>query len=62
MRPRIMYIEDKFGGLSGPGRIGRVRFSQTGFGHLVMRQDLQLGVFGAIFQIDHAPTQPQRTF
>jgi hypothetical protein len=30
MPPRIMYIEDKSGGLSGPGRIGRVRFSQTG--------------------------------
>lgn len=25
-----MYIEDKSAGLSGPGRIGRVRFSQTG--------------------------------
>ena len=25
-----MYIEDKSGGLSGPARIGRVRFSQTG--------------------------------
>jgi hypothetical protein len=25
-----MYIEDKSNGLSGPGRIGRVRFSQTG--------------------------------
>src|SRR6266536_485645 len=30
MPPRIMYIEDKSAGLSGPGRIGRVRFSQTG--------------------------------
>src|SRR5260221_65815 len=30
MPPRIMYIEDKFTGLTGPGRIGRVRFSQTG--------------------------------
>ena len=30
MPPRIMYIEDKSGGLEGPGRIGRVRFSQTG--------------------------------
>jgi hypothetical protein len=25
-----MYIEDKSNGLTGPGRIGRVRFSQTG--------------------------------
>jgi hypothetical protein len=25
-----MYIEDKSNGLSGPGRIGRVRFSKTG--------------------------------
>ncbi len=25
-----MYIEDKSNGLSGPGRIGRVTFSQTG--------------------------------
>ena len=25
-----MYIEDKSDGLSGPARIGRVRFSQTG--------------------------------
>jgi hypothetical protein len=25
-----MYIEDKSAGLSGPGRIGRVRFSQSG--------------------------------
>ena len=25
-----MYIEDKSRGLSGPGRIGHVRFSQTG--------------------------------
>jgi hypothetical protein len=30
MQSRIMYIEDKSGGLTGPGRIGRVRFSQTG--------------------------------
>jgi hypothetical protein len=30
MQPRIMYIEDKSGGLSGPGRIGRVHFSKTG--------------------------------
>ena len=30
MPPRIMYIEDKSNGLTGPGRIGRVRFSQTG--------------------------------
>ena len=30
MPPRIMYVEDKSGGLSGPGRIGRVRFSKTG--------------------------------
>jgi hypothetical protein len=30
MPPRIMYIEDKSNGLSGPGRIGRVTFSQTG--------------------------------
>ena len=30
MQSRIMYIEDKSGGLSGPGRIGRVRFSKTG--------------------------------
>jgi hypothetical protein len=30
MPPRIMYIEDKSNGLSGPGRIGRVRFSKTG--------------------------------
>jgi hypothetical protein len=27
---RIMYIEGKAGGLTGPGRIGRVNFSQTG--------------------------------
>jgi hypothetical protein len=27
---RIMYIEDKSNGLSGPGRIGRVTFSKTG--------------------------------
>lgn len=25
-----MYIESKAGGLTGPGRIGRVRFSKTG--------------------------------
>lgn len=30
MKPRIMYIEDKSAGLEGPGRIGRVAFSQTG--------------------------------
>lgn len=30
MRPRIMYIELKADGLSGPARIGRVSFSQTG--------------------------------
>ena len=30
MRPRIMYIEDKSGGLTGPGRIGLVQFSKTG--------------------------------
>ena len=30
MPPRIMYIEFKGGGLSGPARIGRVTFSQTG--------------------------------
>lgn len=30
MRRRIMYIEDKSDGLSGPARIGRVPFSKTG--------------------------------
>jgi hypothetical protein len=30
MKPRIMYIENKSGGLSGPARIGRVTFSKTG--------------------------------
>jgi len=30
MKPRIMYIEDKSAGLSGPARIGRVTFSKTG--------------------------------
>ncbi len=30
MRARIMYIEDKSGGLVGACRIGRVRFSKTG--------------------------------
>jgi hypothetical protein len=30
MRPRIMYIESKADGLSGPARLGRVSFSQTG--------------------------------
>jgi len=30
MRSRIMYIEDKSGGLTGPARIGRVTLSKTG--------------------------------
>src|SRR5438552_2352198 len=30
MKSRIMYIEHKADGLSGPARIGRVAFSQTG--------------------------------
>jgi hypothetical protein len=30
MRDRIMYIEDKSVGLTGPARIGRVSFSKTG--------------------------------
>jgi hypothetical protein len=30
MKSRIMYIECKTDGLSGPARIGRVTFSQTG--------------------------------
>lgn len=30
MKSRIMYIENKATGLSGPGRIGRVTFSKTG--------------------------------
>ena len=30
MRSRVMYIEDKSGGLVGPARIGRVTFSKTG--------------------------------
>ena len=30
MGSRIMYVECKAGGLVGPGRIGRVRFSNTG--------------------------------
>jgi hypothetical protein len=30
MKSRIMYIEDKSGGLIGPARIGRVAFSKTG--------------------------------
>lgn len=30
MRTRIMYIEDKSAGLSGPCRIGLVQFSKTG--------------------------------
>lgn len=30
MKARIMYIEDKSSGLTGPARIGRVTFSKTG--------------------------------
>jgi hypothetical protein len=30
MKSRIMYIECKSGGLTGPARIGRVTFSKTG--------------------------------
>jgi len=30
MKSRIMYIESKSGGLTGPARIGRVTFSKTG--------------------------------
>lgn len=30
MKSRILYLENKTNGLSGPARIGRVRFSQTG--------------------------------
>jgi hypothetical protein len=30
MRPRIMYVEHKAGGISGPARIGRVTFSKSG--------------------------------
>lgn len=30
MKPRIMYIESKAGGLTGPARIGRVTFSKSG--------------------------------
>lgn len=30
LKTRIMYIEDKSQGLSGPARIGRVRFSKSG--------------------------------
>jgi hypothetical protein len=30
MAPRIMYIENKAGGVDGPGRIGMVSFSKTG--------------------------------
>jgi hypothetical protein len=30
VKPRIMYLEDKSGGLTGPARIGRVTFSKTG--------------------------------
>ncbi len=30
MKPRIMYLECKADGLSGPARIGRVSFSKTG--------------------------------
>ncbi len=30
MPPRIMYIESKVNGLSGPARIGRVSFSKSG--------------------------------
>ncbi|CAA9518315.1 MAG: FIG01023548: hypothetical protein [uncultured Solirubrobacteraceae bacterium] len=30
MQSRIMYIEDKSTGLTGPARIGRVSFSKTG--------------------------------
>lgn len=30
MKSRIMYVEHKVDGIHGPGRIGRVSFSQTG--------------------------------
>ncbi len=30
MKKRIMYVEDKSGGLDGPGRIGWVEFSKSG--------------------------------
>jgi hypothetical protein len=30
MKSRVMYVESKAGGLTGPARIGRVKFSKTG--------------------------------
>jgi len=30
MKPRLMYIEQKAGAVTGPGRIGRVAFNRTG--------------------------------
>jgi hypothetical protein len=36
-----MYIEDKSNGLSGPGRIGRVRCSQSGKSVYYQRRTLQ---------------------
>ena len=52
MKTRIMYIENKSGGLSGAARIGRVRFSKTGrtlfYGELELRS-----LDGAGFKSNH---------
>ncbi len=56
MPPRIMYIEDKSDGLRGPGRIGRVRFSQSGksiyYGGRTLQTQSDRGLKSNYFDVD----------
>ena len=46
-KTRIMYIEDKSGGLNGPARIGRVTLSKSGLSlHYAGRSFQRLGGMG----------------
>jgi hypothetical protein len=52
---RIMYIEDKSGGITGPARIGRVSFSKTGatlyYGGFAFRSQKGAGFKSNYFEV-----------
>jgi hypothetical protein len=56
MDSRIMYIEDKSGGITGPARIGRVSFSKTGatlyYGGFSFRSQKGAGFKSNYFEVE----------
>jgi hypothetical protein len=61
MRSRIMYIESKTEGLSGPARIGRVAFNRTGRTLYYRGQSFQ-SLKGSGFKANYCDTETRERY